>query len=458
MGLFAGSWDQKVKRMKGSTAVLFPLFIHGIFGQVPPAKSSLALASAIAPLSGTVSMDLSITAPSGIEPAGVQWTFSYPASDLVFVNVIAGSSLTSAGKSIYCNGRVGTITCLAVGLNSNPINNGVVAVATFSLASGTASSLLPISLGGTIGVLGNGNPIPVDGIGGSVMVTGWQPLVPSYFTDVMPTDSDYTAANLLYTKGITAGCAGNPLRFCPDRSLTRGEMATLLVRAVGGDPASFNSTPYFADVPPDHPFFAWIQKLYELGMTSGCADHPLMFCPNNPVTRAEIAAFTTRGRYNGSSVQYLYSALPYFTDVPPIDIFFRSIQKMTELGMSGCSPLVYCSTNQATRGEAALFLVRGLLNQLLPIGTPMISVINPSFVFRGGPVVTMFIIGTNTHFSAGTTLNAGPGISVSGLAAVNAQTIVANLTVSSTATPGPRSLIVTTNSEEAVLPNGLTVQ
>jgi len=131
---------------------------------------------------------------------------------------------------------------------------------------------------------------------------------------------------------------------------------------------------------------------------------------------------------------------------------------MAELGMSGCTPLLYCSTNAMTRGEMAVVLVRGLLNQLLPIGTPVLSVVSPSVVFRGGPTVTIFVIGTNTHFAGGLTLNAGPGIAVSGLAALNAQTLVANLSISPSAVPGPRSLVVTTGSEEAVLPNGLTVQ
>ena len=30
----------------------------------------------------------------------------------------------------------------------------------------------------------------------------------------------------------TAGCATDPLRFCPERPVTRAEMATLLVRAL----------------------------------------------------------------------------------------------------------------------------------------------------------------------------------------------------------------------------------
>jgi hypothetical protein len=442
----------------GILAGSFCVFTHALLGQSLPSKQvSLALSSGSANLSSTVSLNLVLTSSPGYEPAGLQWTLAFSAGDLVPVGVLAGSALAVAGKSIYCNGRIGTITCLGVGLNANPITNGVAATLTFSLPPATASSILPISIGGMIAVLGNGAAIPVDGTGGAITVVGWQPLVPAYFTDVTPTDFDYTAANLLYAKGISKGCSANPLGFCPDLNLTRGEMAALLIRAAAGDPTSYNPTPHFADVPPGNPYFAWIQKLYELGITSGCASNPLMFCPDRPVTRGEIAAFTTRGRY-GLTATFAYSAAPYFTDVPPTDIFFSSIQKIAELGVSGCSPLLYCSTNATTRGEVAVFLVRGLLNQLLPVGTPALSTVSPSVVFRGGPAMTILITGTNTHFADGLTLNAGPGITVAGLTALNAQTLMASLSVSPSAAPGPRSLIVTTGSEEAVLPNGLTVQ
>lgn len=441
-----------------AAASSFFIFAHALYGQGFSFRQvSLALSSGSANLSGTISLNLSVTSTPGNEPAGVQWTVAYPAGDVVLAGVDAGSALTAAGKSVYCNGAIGTITCLGVGLNADPINNGIAAVVTFSLAPSTASSILPISIGGMLAVLGNGTAIPVDGTSGAISVAGWQPPVPAYFTDVAPTDFDYTAANRLYAKGISKGCSVDPLRFCPDSTLTRGEMATLLIRAVGGDPTSFNPAPYFADVPPSHLFFAWIQKLYELGITGGCAVNPLMFCPDRPVTRGEIAAFTTRGRY-GPATPFAYSAVPYFTDVPATDIFFSSIQKMAELGISGCSPALYCSTNSTTRGETAVFLVRGLLNELLPVGTPVLSTISPSVALRGGPITTISVIGTNTHFADGLTLNAGPGITVSGLAVLDAQTLVANLFVSPSAAPGPRSLIVTTGSEEAVLPNGLTVQ
>ena len=46
--------------------------------------------------------------------------------------------------------------------------------------------------------------------------------------------------------GITAGCSADPLRFCPDRPVTRGEMATFLARALKLAPV----VEYLADI--DH--------------------------------------------------------------------------------------------------------------------------------------------------------------------------------------------------------------
>jgi hypothetical protein len=104
------------------------------------------------------------------------------------------------------------------------------------------------------------------------------------------------------------------------------------------------------------------------------------------------------------------------------------------------------------------FLARGLLNQLLPVGAPTLSVDGSPVLSRGGSTAAIFIAGTNTHFAPGATLTAGSGVAVSGLVIVDAQSMMANLVASPSAVPGPRSLVVTTGSEEAVLPNGVMVQ
>lgn len=48
----------------------------------------------------------------------------------------------------------------------------------------------------------------------------------------------------------------------------------------------------FLDVPTSHPFFATIEALAKSGITSGCGNGN--FCPNQTLTRQEVAKFLTR--------------------------------------------------------------------------------------------------------------------------------------------------------------------
>lgn len=98
-----------------------------------------------------------------------------------------------------------------------------------------------------------------------------------------------------YQDGITNGCSSNPLQYCPEQSLTRAEMAVLLLRAKHGSGYSPpQATGIFTDVPTDYWAAAWIEELKLEGITTGCSDNPLRFCPDESVTRAQMAAFLVR--------------------------------------------------------------------------------------------------------------------------------------------------------------------
>jgi hypothetical protein len=102
---------------------------------------------------------------------------------------------------------------------------------------------------------------------------------------------------------ITTGCLSNPPEYCPDDNISREEMAVILVTSVvGGNTFGYTQTPYFTDVSSSSPFFKFIQKLKDLGMTGGC--NATQFCPNDPVTRAEMAAFIIRARYETTPFTY----------------------------------------------------------------------------------------------------------------------------------------------------------
>jgi hypothetical protein len=47
----------------------------------------------------------------------------------------------------------------------------------------------------------------------------------------------------------------------------------------------------FDDVPVGHPFHRWIEALRDSGITRGCGASPPLFCPDEPVTRGQMAVF-----------------------------------------------------------------------------------------------------------------------------------------------------------------------
>jgi len=90
--------------------------------------------------------------------------------------------------------------------------------------------------------------------------------------------------------GITQGCDVRPLRFCPDRPVTREEMASFLMRALDLEPAPPAG---FGDTGGSVHREA-IDALSAAGITAGCQTDPLLYCPSRPVTRAEMATFLAR--------------------------------------------------------------------------------------------------------------------------------------------------------------------
>jgi hypothetical protein len=277
------------------------------------------------------------------------------------------------------------------------------------------------------------------------------------FTDVSPSDSFLPAIDLMREYGIDPGCGGSPALYCENDYTTRGDMAVFVTRSVmGGDNFTYTTTPYFSDVPPSHPLFQWIQKLRDLQITSGCS--PTTYCPDDSVTRGQMAVFIIRARY-GAAAAFDSPPTPLFTDVPASNIFFPWIQEMEQLGItSGCGPTTYCPDNPVTQGQMAVFVMRGAFNQLLLPTTPIIVYASPATA-QPGTTMTLTLTGQNTHFAGGTTqVSAGAGIAVTGVFVTSATTLTVQMTVAGNAAPGPRSITATTGGEDATLPNGFLVQ
>jgi|GEM_PF-6507030 len=145
---------------------------------------------------------------------------------------------------------------------------------------------------------------------------------------------------------ITAGCAN--LRFCPDGSVTRAQMASFLVRAL--DLPSSGRNYYGDDNSNKHE--ANINALAASGITAGCA--PNRFCPDGLVTRAQMATFLTR------ALNLPVTSRDYFGDDNSNKHESR-INSLAAAGItSGCGTNRFCPDGTVTRGQMAAFLRRGL--------------------------------------------------------------------------------------------------
>ncbi len=160
----------------------------------------------------------------------------------------------------------------------------------------------------------------------------------------------------LYADGITGGCATNPLRYCPEASVSRAEMAVFLERGIHGSSYTPPVVPLtFTDTTSNFARY-WIEALKNGGITSGCG--PSLYCPNASTTRAEMAIFLLRSKHGASYVPPAATGT-MFTDVPTSYWAARWIEQLANEGItSGCGTNLYCPDATVTRAQMAIFLVR----------------------------------------------------------------------------------------------------
>lgn len=107
--------------------------------------------------------------------------------------------------------------------------------------------------------------------------------------------------------GVTKGCRTGPARFCPDRSVTRAQMASFLQRAFELSPAPSAG---FTDIRGSTHESA-IDALAHAGITVGCSDSPARYCPNALVTRAQTASLLHRAVQFDATVTWLSAGDSY---------------------------------------------------------------------------------------------------------------------------------------------------
>ena len=176
------------------------------------------------------------------------------------------------------------------------------------------------------------------------------------FSDVA--DSNPHSANIdtLDHAGTFEGTLCGAGMFCPWDSLSRAHMAVWLVRVVdGSDPAPVTAT-RFVDVAGTHPQAAFIERFAALGITEGCETDPLSYCPDEDVSRAQMASFLAR------AFKLAPAGEPAgFADVAAGGAHSANIDTLAAIEITvGCDtdPLRFCPWDDVSRAQMASFLVR----------------------------------------------------------------------------------------------------
>lgn len=174
------------------------------------------------------------------------------------------------------------------------------------------------------------------------------------FDDVPPDHPFFLEIGKLSARGVTVGCGeGN---YCPNQTVARQEMAAFIIRALGVFDPPPPAMQRFADVPPSNLFYAFIEEMAVRQITFGCGGDN--YCPLNPVKREEMAAFIIRGigEFNPPTpAQQRFADVPpsnLFYN------FIDRMAVLGITSGCASNPPLYCPGDFTNRGQMAVFLVR----------------------------------------------------------------------------------------------------
>ncbi len=178
----------------------------------------------------------------------------------------------------------------------------------------------------------------------------------STFADV-PTDHfAWPFIERLYAAGVTGGCSSAPLQYCPNQVVTRGQMAVFIERGWKGAAYTPPSVPPTFWDISGHWARNWIEALAADGVSSGCGDGN--YCPDAPVDRAQMAIFLLRA-IHGSGYAPAPATGDVFADVPADHWAAAWIEQLAAEGITGgCGGGKYCPAQPVTRAQMSVFLVK----------------------------------------------------------------------------------------------------
>ena len=175
------------------------------------------------------------------------------------------------------------------------------------------------------------------------------------FSDVSSGGVHEPAISALADLGVFTDTECGDGLFCPDNPIDRWVMAVWLIRVLD-DEVTVAATSRFADVDAAEWWSPYAEELADRNITAGCNTDPLRYCPNQPVTRAQMATFLVHAFDLGSAPP------AGFTDTGG-NAHQTNIDALAAAGVTaGCNtdPLRYCPDKSVTRAQMATFLHRAL--------------------------------------------------------------------------------------------------
>jgi hypothetical protein len=175
-----------------------------------------------------------------------------------------------------------------------------------------------------------------------------EPFIGSTFNDDdgSPHEADIER---LVELGVTRGCSETT--YCPQDSITRGQMAAF-VRRYLELPAPGTASPTYTDT-DGHLFSDDIEAITAVGIGFGCSEFD--YCPDAPLTRQEMARFLV-GTFD---IAMLGTPSGVFDDTAG-NPFAAYIEAIESVGVTlGCTETSYCPDQPVTREQMASFFVRG---------------------------------------------------------------------------------------------------
>jgi hypothetical protein len=256
-------------------------------------------------------------------------------------------ALSSLSRSFPALGGAGVVSLSAAGGNSWTASSNDNWITITSGGSGTGDGTVSYSVGANSSAFNRSGSIT---IGGQVFTVHQG----AQFNDVPVGHAFYAEIGKLSARGITLGCGdGN---FCPDDVVTRQQMAAFIIRALGDFNPPLPAQQRFADVPLANPFYSFIEQMAVRQITLGCGGGN--YCPGDAVLRDQMAAFMIRALHPPGYIPPQPAQQRFLDVPPGNPFYAHIEEMAARQITLGCGGGNYCPAQPVTRGQMAAFLVR----------------------------------------------------------------------------------------------------